>query len=79
MRAMLKECVTIESRRQRGKVCAFPHCLPIFPINLHLMFPMLLWLLFVDRLCRAPFVLPVFSFPKEYIDVLKGTFLNDFV
>jgi len=37
------------------------------------------FLLFVDRLCRAPFVLPVFSFPKEYIDVLKGTFLNDFV
>ncbi|KAG2551980.1 hypothetical protein PVAP13_9KG440600 [Panicum virgatum] len=27
-----------------------------------------------DRLCRAPFGMPVFSFPKEYIDVLKARY-----
>jgi hypothetical protein len=73
---MLKECVAIESRRQRGKFCAFPHCLPIFFVLLHLVFATSSSLLFVDYLCRAPFIEPVFPFPKEYIDMLKDTFLG---
>lgn len=27
---------------------------------------------FVDRICRAPFNEPIVSFPKEYIEMLKG-------
>lgn len=32
--------------------------------------------LYVDRICRLPFIQPVISFPKEYIDMLKGTSIS---
>ena len=76
-RIVLKECVVIESKRQRGKVCVFPHCVPALFVSLCLMPAFFLLLLVVDRIYRAPFVEPVFSFPKEYIDMLKGTLLDE--